>query len=113
MDTPPLEILPALAEPLGVAALFALAIWAGMRIVLAGIAAMAQAAAAHAEAMARIEEARIGVQRAMADAVREQALAGGELARGLEGLRQEAAETGINLRVLIQRAGAVRPPDSN
>ena len=86
MDTLPIplsDLLPALVEPLGLAAVFAIAIWAGVRVILAGITAwrdvtleraaaqrvqaeaLAQALRGQAEAQTALRELQGGVQRTM------------------------------------------------
>jgi hypothetical protein len=73
MDAIPFsELLPALVEPLGLAAVFAMAIWAGVRVTLVGIAAWrdvtlerAQAARLQAEALAHALRAQVEAQAAL------------------------------------------------
>lgn len=77
-----------LAQPVGVAALFALAIWAGLQLMRAWIAAQRD-----------IEIARIAVQQTLADALRAQAAATGANAEVLHAMRQQVGA----LEIVIQR----------
>ena len=86
------SLLPALAEPLGLAGLGALAIWAGASLVRAGIGAWRDA-----------ELARIAVQQAMAEALRAHADSQAAQARAVEGIRGELTETAIAVRLIAAR----------
>lgn len=82
------DLIPLLAEPLGIAALGAMAIWAGVRVVQVVI-----------NALRDVEMARVAVQQAMADAVRAQAQAAAEHVASDRALR----ETVGGLEIVIQR----------
>jgi hypothetical protein len=89
MDAPSLsELVPLLAEPLGIAALGAMAIWAGVRVVSVVI-----------QALRDVELARVQVQQAMANAVLAQAHAAGEHAVSDRALREQVGA----LEIVIQR----------
>jgi hypothetical protein len=97
MDAPTLSaLLPALAEPLGLAAIFALAIWGGVRVALAMVGAWREA-----------ELARIAVSQAMAETIRAHAETTAQAIRVSEETRRELAEMGITLRVIAQRTGTL------
>lgn len=87
------DLIPLLAEPLGIAALGAMAIWAGVRVVAVVI-----------EALRDVELARVAVQQAMADAVRAQAQAASEHVASDRALREAVGGLEIVIQRLLQMA---------
>jgi hypothetical protein len=82
------DLIPLLAEPLGIAALGAMAIWAGVRVVQVVI-----------NALRDVEMARVAVQQAMADAVRAQAQAAAEHVASDRAVREAVG----GLEIVVQR----------
>lgn len=98
MDTPPSDLLTAIAEPLGLAGLFALAIWAGFSLVRAGVAAWKDIA------MARIQVDST-MATALAEALRQQAAQGAAQHEQLEGIGRAIEQHTIAVRLMAQRVG--------
>lgn len=99
MDIAPFsELLPALAEPLGIAAVFTVAIWAGVRVILAGIAAGRDIALERAQAQRLQAEA-------LAQALRAQAEAHAALREMQDGMRRTMESQTIALRLISGHLG--------
>ncbi|WP_295441524.1 hypothetical protein [uncultured Thiodictyon sp.] len=95
MDLPPIsDLAPLFSEKAGIAALFGLAIWAGVRLVAVGIAAFRD-----------VELARTTVQKALAEAIQAQASAALALAQAQTEARRAAEEQTIVLRMIAGRVG--------